>query len=40
MNLGWKLALVIRSIAPASLLGTYHSERHPAGARALKHTMA
>lgn len=40
VNLGWKLALVVKGIAPDSLLDTYHAERHPAGARALKHTMA
>ena len=40
VNLGWKLAQVVKGIAPDSLLDTYHAERHPAGARALKHTMA
>jgi 2-polyprenyl-6-methoxyphenol hydroxylase-like FAD-dependent oxidoreductase len=30
-NLGWKLGAVIRGRAPASLLDTYHAERHPAG---------
>jgi hypothetical protein len=40
VNLGWKLAQVVKGIAPDSLLNTYHAERHPAGARALKHTMA
>lgn len=40
VNLGWKLAGVIKGIVPDSLLETYHAERHPAGARALKHTMA
>ncbi|MCU1436138.1 MAG: hypothetical protein JWR71_2863, partial [Pseudarthrobacter sp.] len=40
VNLGWKLAQVVRGMAPDSLLDTYHAERHPAGARALKHTMA
>lgn len=28
-NLGWKLALVVRGIAPAQLLGSYHIEREP-----------
>jgi 2-polyprenyl-6-methoxyphenol hydroxylase-like FAD-dependent oxidoreductase len=28
-NLGWKLALVVRGIAPAHLLGSYHLERSP-----------
>ncbi|WP_082566129.1 FAD-dependent monooxygenase [Arthrobacter sp. Soil782] len=40
VNLGWKLAQVVKGTAPDSLLDTYHSERHPVGARALKHTMA
>jgi 2-polyprenyl-6-methoxyphenol hydroxylase-like FAD-dependent oxidoreductase len=39
VNLGWKLAQVVKGISPDSLLDTYHRERHPAGARALKHTM-
>jgi 3-(3-hydroxy-phenyl)propionate hydroxylase len=40
VNLGWKLAQVVKGVAADSLLETYHAERHPAGARALKHTMA
>jgi hypothetical protein len=40
MNLGWKLAQVVRATSPESLLDTYHSERHPVGARALRYTMA
>jgi 3-(3-hydroxy-phenyl)propionate hydroxylase len=40
VNLGWKLAQVVRSISPDSLLDTYHSERHPVGARVLQNTMA
>ncbi|MFE2144644.1 FAD-dependent monooxygenase [Streptomyces sp. NPDC059456] len=40
MNLGWKLALVARGQAPESLLDTYHSERHAAGARLLRNTRA
>lgn len=40
MNLGWKLAQVVRGISPESLLDTYHSERHPIGARVLRNTMA
>jgi hypothetical protein len=40
VNLGWKLAQVIKQTTPESLLDTYHTERHPVGARALKHTMA
>ncbi len=39
-NLGWKLAQVVRGISPESLLDTYHAERHPVGARILRHTMA
>ena len=31
MNLGWKLAATVRGTAPAGLLDTYHSERHPVG---------
>ncbi|MDR6415671.1 FAD-dependent monooxygenase [Pseudarthrobacter sulfonivorans] len=40
VNLGWKLAQVVKGTAPDSMLDTYHAERHPAGARALRHTMA
>jgi 3-(3-hydroxy-phenyl)propionate hydroxylase len=40
VNLGWKLAQVVKGISPESLLDTYHTERHPVGARVLKHTMA
>ncbi|HVT32988.1 MAG TPA: FAD-dependent monooxygenase [Rhodanobacteraceae bacterium] len=40
VNLGWKLARVVRGFSPESLLDTYHSERHPVGARVLKNTMA
>jgi 2-polyprenyl-6-methoxyphenol hydroxylase-like FAD-dependent oxidoreductase len=40
VNLGWKLAQVINGTSPVSLLDTYHDERHPVAARALKHTMA
>ena len=40
VNLGWKLAAVLRGDAPDSLLDTYHDERHPAGADALKWSMA
>jgi 2-polyprenyl-6-methoxyphenol hydroxylase-like FAD-dependent oxidoreductase len=39
VNLGWKLAQVVKGISPQSLLDTYHAERHPIGARVLKHTM-
>jgi len=40
VNLGWKLAQVVKGISPDNLLDSYHAERHPAGARALKQTMA
>jgi 2-polyprenyl-6-methoxyphenol hydroxylase-like FAD-dependent oxidoreductase len=40
VNLGWKLAQVVHGISPERLLDTYHAERHPVGARALRHTMA
>lgn len=40
VNLGWKLAQVIRGTSDASLLDTYQAERHPVAARALKTTMA
>ena len=40
VNLGWKLALVVKGIAPESLLNTYHAERHPVAARVLSTTMA
>lgn len=40
VNLGWKLAQVVTGVSPDALLDTYHRERHPAGARTLKHTMA
>ena len=40
VNLGWKLAQVVKKISPQSLLDTYHSERHPVAARVLRNTMA
>lgn len=40
MNLGWKLAQVIKRTSPDSLLDTYHAERHPVAARILRTTMA
>jgi hypothetical protein len=39
VNLGWKLARVVHGTAPDSLLDTYHTERHPVGARLLRNTM-
>ena len=40
MNLGWKLAATIRGEAPADLLDTYESERHPIGAQILDWSRA
>ena len=40
VNLGWKLAQVVNTTSPESLLDTYHAERHPVGARVLRNTMA
>ncbi|HWO14361.1 MAG TPA: FAD-dependent monooxygenase, partial [Polyangiaceae bacterium] len=40
VNLGWKLAQVIRGTSPESLLDSYHAERHPIAARVLRLTMA
>jgi flavin-dependent dehydrogenase len=40
VNLGWKLAQVVKEISPPSLLDTYHDERHPVGARVLRNTMS
>ncbi|MDI1434120.1 FAD-dependent monooxygenase [Polyangium sorediatum] len=40
VNLGWKLAQVVKRTSPESLLDTYHAERHPVAARALRATMA
>ena len=40
VNLGWKLAQVVRGTSPERLLDSYHSERHPVGARVLRATMA
>ena len=40
VNLGWKLAQVVRGISADTLLDTYHAERHPIGARVLRGTMA
>ena len=40
VNLGWKLAQVVKGTSPVSLLDTYQAERHPVGARVLQSTMA
>lgn len=39
-NLGWKLAAEINGWAPAGLLDTYHSERHPVGVRVMMSSLA
>jgi 2-polyprenyl-6-methoxyphenol hydroxylase-like FAD-dependent oxidoreductase len=40
VNLGWKLAHVVKGTSKDSLLDTYHAERHPVAARVLRNTMA
>jgi 2-polyprenyl-6-methoxyphenol hydroxylase-like FAD-dependent oxidoreductase len=40
VNVGWKLAQVVKQTSPESLLDTYHAERHPIAARVLRNTMA
>ena len=40
VNLGWKLAQVVKGLSPESLLDTYHTERHPIAARVLRNTLA
>ena len=40
VNLGWKLAQVVKGVSPEGLLDTYQEERHPAVARSLQYTMA
>jgi hypothetical protein len=40
LNLGWKLAAAVNGWAPAGLLDTYQSERHPVGQRVIMHTRA
>jgi 2-polyprenyl-6-methoxyphenol hydroxylase-like FAD-dependent oxidoreductase len=40
VNLGWKLAQVVKGTSPESLLDTYQAERHPVAARVLRNTMA
>jgi 3-(3-hydroxy-phenyl)propionate hydroxylase len=40
VNLGWKLAQVVKGVSPDALLDTYHDERHPVGARVLRTTRA
>lgn len=40
VNLGWKLAQVVKGQSPERLLDTYEAERHPVGAQLLKTTLA
>lgn len=40
VNLGWKLAQVLRGTSPDGLLDSYQAERHPVAARALQLTLA
>ncbi len=40
VNLGWKLAQVVKGMSRDGLLDTYHAERHPVAARVLRNTMA
>ncbi len=40
VNLGWKLAQVVRRTSPECLLETYQAERYPVAARVLSDTMA
>src|SRR5215831_10097575 len=40
VNLGWKLAQVVRGTSPEDLLDTYQAERHPVAARVLQNTLA
>ena len=40
VNLGWKLAQVVKRTSNERLLDTYNAERHPVAARVLQNTMA
>lgn len=40
VNLGWKLAQVVKRISPPDLLDSYQAERHPVAAGVLRNTMA
>ena len=40
VNLGWKLAQVVKKTSPESLLDTYQTERYPVAARVLRDTLA
>ncbi|GAB3056696.1 FAD-dependent monooxygenase [Intrasporangium mesophilum] len=39
VNLGWKLAHVVKGVSPEALLDSYQAERHPATARVLSNVM-
>lgn len=40
MNLGWKLAAVLKGLAPDALLDSYGTERRPVGAQLARNTQA
>src|SRR5215467_4489315 len=40
VNLGWKLAQLVKGTSPESLLDSYQAERHPVAAQVLRNTMA
>ncbi|GHG00060.1 MULTISPECIES: FAD-dependent monooxygenase [Amycolatopsis] len=40
LNLGWKLGAAVHGWAPAHLLDTYHTERHPVAAAVLRNVQA
>jgi 2-polyprenyl-6-methoxyphenol hydroxylase-like FAD-dependent oxidoreductase len=40
VNLGWKLAATVNGWAPAGLLDSYQTERHPVGARVMMQSMS
>ncbi|WP_433339036.1 FAD-dependent monooxygenase [Spirillospora sp. CA-294931] len=40
VNLGWKLAAAVQGRAAPGLLDSYHTERHPVGARVIANTLA
>lgn len=40
VNLGWKLAQVVKQTSPDTLLDSYHAERHPVATRVLRNSIA
>jgi 3-(3-hydroxy-phenyl)propionate hydroxylase len=40
VNLGWKLAQVVKGTSPDTLLDSYEAERHPVAANVMRNTMA